>query len=140
MPTSTQFCYWSQTIGDGYASESDLREILEQSRANNERQGITGALLSGSGWFAQVLEGAPEDVHAASERIEHDARHHDVVKLPERTVNERAFPSWSMGFAMIGQSDEVELIRHHAVADRDEAATTATLKLIQESIAKFQMW
>jgi hypothetical protein len=140
MATSTQLCYWSQTIGDGYASESDLREILSASRAGNERAGITGALLTGDGWFAQVLEGSPEAVHALAERIQRDPRHHDVVRLPERTVAERTFPDWAMGFAMTGHSEQVEQIRSRACADHDEAAAETTLALIQESIDKFKLW
>ena len=140
MPESTQFLYWSQTVGDGYASETDIRDILTTSRVSNERAGVTGALLSGDGWFAQVLEGSPESVHGIVERIERDARHRDIVTLPERTVAERAFPDWSMGFGMSGQSERLELIRSQACAVHDEAAAVATLELIQESIAKFQMW
>jgi len=140
MPTSTQLCYWSKTNGGGYASESDLRNILTEARVWNGREGITGALLSGEGWFAQVLEGSPEAVRTVAEMIQRDARHHEVITLPERTVTERAFPDWAMGFAMTGQSEQVDLIRIRARTEHDEAAAVATVALVQESIDKFKLW
>ncbi len=72
--------------------------------------------------------------------IQRDARHHDVVTLPERSVTERTFPDWSMGFAMTGQSEQVDLVRSRARAEHDEASALATVALIEESIAKFQLW
>jgi Sensors of blue-light using FAD len=38
--------------------DAQLRALLAVARANNERQGITGALLQQAGAFLQVLEGA----------------------------------------------------------------------------------
>jgi hypothetical protein len=140
MPASTQFVYWSRTIGDGYPSETDLRDILSEARVRNERDGITGALLSGDGWFAQVLEGSPEAVHSLIESINRDARHHDMVALPESAVTERTFPDWAMGFAMSGESEQLQQIHRLAREQHDQAAAVATLGLIQESIAKFQLW
>jgi hypothetical protein len=140
MPASTQLCYWSRTVCDGYASDTDLHDILSEARFRNQRERITGGLLSGAGWFAQVLEGSPEAVQSLAASIQRDARHHDMVTLPGCTVAERAFPDWSMGFAMSEESEEVELIRRHALVEHDTAAAVATLKLVQESIAKFQMW
>ena len=140
MPKSTQFLYWSQTVGDGNPPEMDLRDILSEARVRNQRDGITGALLSGAGWYSQVLEGSPESVHKLVESIERDGRHHNIVSLPERIVAERTFPDWSMGFAMSGDSEQVNLIRSRACSEQDTASAASTLALIEESIAKFQWW
>jgi hypothetical protein len=37
--------------GSNMLSEEELRKILEQSRSNNEKQGITGVLCVGGGHF-----------------------------------------------------------------------------------------
>ena len=116
MTTWAQLLYWSRTNDDGYASETDLRDILSEARVRNARDGITGALLSGAGWFTQAIEGPSDAVHSLFEGIQRDARHRDIVALPERPVTERTFPDWSMGFAMSGESEQVELIRGHACA------------------------
>jgi len=39
-----------------------LREVLEASRTNNQRGGVTGLLVSGGNRFLQVLEGSTEAV------------------------------------------------------------------------------
>ena len=73
--------------------------ILQRSRANNSRDGITGGLLFSEGYFAQVLEGDLEAVEAAFERIQCDHRHSDVIVLQAGSITHRDFPDWSMAFA-----------------------------------------
>lgn len=85
-----------------FAAEVD--DILAKSRANNSRDGITGALMFNSGCFAQVLEGPLEPVEAAFERIQQDERHGEVSLLTLEPIENRSFPNWAMGF--VGMSDE----------------------------------
>jgi hypothetical protein len=79
-------------------------DILATSRANNERDEITGALMFNAGCFAQVLEGPLDVVEAAFERIQQDDRHSEVSLLAMEPIIERSFPNWAMGF--VGLSDE----------------------------------
>ncbi|SFB64637.1 Sensors of blue-light using FAD [Rhizobium sp. NFR07] len=81
-----------------------IQELLEKSRANNLRDGITGALLFNKGCFAQVLEGSLDKVEAAFERIQQDERHGDVSLLALDPIEQRSFPNWAMGF--IGKSQK----------------------------------
>ena len=69
---------------------SNIDEILAKSRVNNERDGITGALLFNAGCFAQVLEGPLERVESAFERIQQDERHGDVSLLALEPIERRA--------------------------------------------------
>lgn len=98
--------YYSRNLvaGDEPALRSDLESILARSRTNNERDAITGALLFNSGCFAQVLEGPLQQVEAAFERIQQDARHGEVSLLALDTIAERSFPNWAMGY--VGGSAE----------------------------------
>ena len=77
---------------------SAINEILEVSQDRNARSGVTGALLFNRGFFGQILEGTADAVEETYERIQNDDRHHDVALLDVRTIPERAFASWSMGF------------------------------------------
>jgi hypothetical protein len=86
------------------AFSAEVENILEKSRVNNARDGITGALLFNAGCFAQVLEGPLDTVEATFERIQQDERHGDVSLLCFEPQAERSFPNWAMGF--IGLSDE----------------------------------
>jgi len=79
-------------------SEEELWYLLDVSRRNNEKTGVTGMLLYRGGHFFQTLEGPPEAVRDTFDKICRDPRHRDVVKLVERPTQERSFADWSMGF------------------------------------------
>ena len=88
----------NRVIGGPEALAQAIRSILEASKRNNGRTGVTGALMFNSGCFAQVLEGPRADVEDAFERIQQDERHDDVSLLAFDRAPRRAFESWSMGF------------------------------------------
>ena len=79
-------------------SENDIATILDVSRRNNRRDGVTGLLLHLQGVFAQVLEGTPEKVHAALRRIKADPRHTHLTILTDETVEHPVFTDWSMAY------------------------------------------
>ena len=81
-----------------WPGESDLVQLLEQARARNLRQNITGMLLYSNATYMQVLEGKKKDVHEIFEAICNDPRNTGVVKLYEAEIQQRDFPDWSMGF------------------------------------------
>ena len=79
-------------------STEELWSLLEVSRRNNLRAGVTGMLLYKGGNFMQVIEGEAAQVDALHARILRDKRHHGVFTLLDRTLEGREFPVWSMGF------------------------------------------
>ena len=76
----------------------DLRELLERSRANNERLGVTGMLVYADGNFLQVLEGQDDVLSGLLEKIEADPRHRDILTIWRGNVDEPSFGDWRMGF------------------------------------------
>ena len=81
--------------------QSMCTSILDASRANNERDGITGLLIAGHRRFLQALEGPKPAVDTAFARIQRDPRHFACVPLAQREVPQREFPLWSMGFEQV---------------------------------------
>ena len=79
--------------------EAGVLSILEASRRNNARAGITGALLFSTDFFAQALEGPLPAVQQVFERIQCDERHRDTVVLACEPVAIRDFGAWSMAYA-----------------------------------------
>lgn len=73
-----------------------LDAILTKSRSNNERDGVTGLLITGTRRFLQALEGSEQAVWDAYARIKNDPRHHALVLLTGRAVETRAFGNWAM--------------------------------------------
>lgn len=94
MPGLHTIVYVSHAVGD--LSVAELERILEVSRRNNARDGITGALLHLDGDFMQCLEGEETMVREAYARIEHDPRHAGAIVLLDEPITGRAFPTWSM--------------------------------------------
>jgi hypothetical protein len=82
----------------GMLPEQEILEILRISRLNNERHDITGMLLYRDGNFLQVLEGPAAAVDKALEKIKRDPRHHGVILMSRRSVEERQFADWTMAF------------------------------------------
>jgi diguanylate cyclase (GGDEF)-like protein/PAS domain S-box-containing protein len=86
--------YLSQANTD----ESALSIIVDASRKNNTRAGITGCLLYQEGYFLQLLEGNREKVLDLMARIELDPRHGNLQIIAQGYEQSRVFMDWSMGF------------------------------------------
>ena len=79
-------------------SEAVLDALLTECRRRNPQIDITGILLYQDGNFIQVLEGEQAAVMQLFAKIERDPRHHGMLVLSERDIEQRSFPGWSMGF------------------------------------------
>ena len=83
----------------GADGPGEVGRLLAVSRRNNARDGITGALLRSEGHFAQTLEGPPDAVERAFERIRRDWRHADLVVLRREPADARLFEGCPMADA-----------------------------------------
>jgi hypothetical protein len=77
---------------------TEIQRILEVSRKWNSENDITGALMFGEGYFAQVLEGPSSILKSTFGFIACDERHRNVRLLECGPVLKRAFESWSMAY------------------------------------------
>ncbi|PWE49279.1 blue light sensor protein [Thioclava sp. NG1] len=71
-------------------------DILEKSRINNLRDGITGALIVSDRSFMQLLEGERDAVAKCLLRLLGDPRHDDIRILCAGDAEHRLFAGWSM--------------------------------------------
>ncbi len=109
--------YYSRNtiVGDAAALATAITSILAKSQVNNQRVGVTGALMFNSGCFAQVLEGSRSAVEEVFERIQQDERHGEVSLLAFDPTPARAFENWSMGFVGASVDDAARytaLVQH----------------------------
>lgn len=79
-------------------STGEMDSLLETTRCNNARRGITGMLLFTSDSFIQLLEGPEEAVGRTFDAIRRDDRHREVTVLIRDHATTRSFPGWSMGY------------------------------------------
>ncbi|MEP7294426.1 MAG: BLUF domain-containing protein [Chloroflexota bacterium] len=90
-------------------SETELVPLLQKAREKNSRLNVTGMLLYRDGNFLQVLEGEAETVEGLYETISKDPRHRSVLTFMKRTIPEREFSEWQMGFVNLGDVDASQL-------------------------------
>ena len=73
-----------------------FEEIIKISARNNQRDGLTGALVLLDGCFVQVLEGRRARVDALMRRVMDDPRHRELVVLGDWPITARLFAGFSM--------------------------------------------
>jgi len=103
-----QVVYRSRSLIDGAAYDRLHSTCL----SNNPRRGITGVLITHSGWFLQVLEGAAAEIHALLRKIEADPRHTDFLVLRLTAIPTRDFGDWSMASVAVDERRFLELAEH----------------------------
>ncbi len=127
--------YFSTSVG--LFQEEDLVAILEQSRRNNARYGITGVLLYVRGSIIQVLEGEKELLEALYGRIEQDQRHKNVSRVISKPITDRLFSQWSMGYETLTSRQLDALKTTVLLNDSQETATEADSPVVLKMIKLF---
>ena len=114
-----------------------LDTILEQSRRNNPRKGITGLLCMSDDVFIQVLEGGRDAVNELFQTIARDARHTQVRMLVYEEITERRFGQWTMGHVNIAKVNASLLLKYSECATLNPFASSgrATMALLDELVA-----
>ena len=77
-------------------SNQALRELEQQSVAENAQRDITGLLVLTGNVFVQVLEGDTREITSLFSKIACDNRHRAVELLSVQAVVGRLFRDWSM--------------------------------------------
>jgi len=96
--------------------QREVARIMVQSRRNNPRQQLVGALYFGDGCFFQCLEGPQEAVEALYHRLHDDPRHAELRVLAREIVSSPSFSSWAM--KLVPNAPEVQslMVRHGRTA------------------------
>ena len=119
-------------------SEEELSALLRKSRANNERDGITGLLLYSGGNFMQAIEGEETPIRALLDRIEADKRHLRITRLLEEKTESRRFPEWSMAFRPVDRLPESERASVHAFMRGDGAHAGDDRGIVRKLLERFR--
>lgn len=113
-------------------STDQLDEILQTARRNNPPLGITGILVSGGGWYMQLLEGPERSVLKLYSRILDDSRHTNPRILHITPATEALFGEWSMGFV-----NHDPLAFEHVSALRTRRLETVHTSIFAETLREF---
>ena len=97
-------CIYISAATDDFLKE-DIISILELSRENNAKLGITGILLYDEGSFFQVLEGKSNVINSLYEKLLKDRRHTRAKKIVVEPIETRCFSEWTMGYTGLTKQD-----------------------------------
>lgn len=94
--------------------EPEVGRILVQSRRNNPRRGLVGALYYGDGNFFQCLEGTPQALDSLYQTLLADPRHKDLKVLYRKSIDGTSFKAWAMKYVPVA-SDVRALMKQHGL-------------------------
>jgi len=101
MPLSRLLYYSENQLNPKNGSMlQQLSQLMTVSRRNNEKRGITGALIFDPLWFFQCLEGERNTIISVFEFLKDDERHSNVRLVALEDITERSFGSWWMGLIL----------------------------------------
>ena len=134
------YCSRNTISADQGDPAAEIAKILAASRANNARDGVTGALLYSDGCFAQVLEGDLAIVQRTFERIQRDPRHGDVIVLEARRADGRMFGMWDMAMAEPADPAKAQAALALALAEPDGDVGTTVVALLDGIVRRESDW
>ena len=85
-------CYVS-TANTNWA-DSEINQLLQQSKQNYNRNNIQGLLLYSEGNFFQIIEGDKDRILNLYESIENDTRHSNLIKVFEQDIEQELFDGY----------------------------------------------
>jgi hypothetical protein len=114
--------------------QREVGRIMVQSRRNNPRQQLVGALYFGDGCFFQCLEGPQESVEWLYQRLHGDPRHGDLRVLSRELIASPSFSNWAMKLVPNAQEVQALMARHGRTAfdpySFDESLRLAMVQLL----------
>lgn len=123
-------------VQDDSGINREVARILMQSRRNNPRQGLVGALYFGDGNFFQCLEGEAEALDEVCERIRQDSRHTGMKVLGRHPIKSRSFSVWAMKFVPNAMQVQILLVSRGLTRFEpekfDESTISAMLTLLRQ--------
>lgn len=103
-------------------SLGNLVTILAQSQRNNDRDDLTGALVSHRDRYVQTVEGPGPALDALMRRLGTDPRHRGMTLLGREPVSARLFGRWTMASILITPALGTALDRLVGIDDGSPAA------------------
>jgi hypothetical protein len=117
-------CIYASAAAPGLTA-ADLRDLVETSRHNNERLGISGILLYVEGSFFQVLEGNGSVVAPLYAAIQRDLRHTNITQIICESIPCRSFAGWSMGYLSISRDELSNIVGIRSFSTQHDLAGLA---------------
>ncbi|MBQ4804936.1 BLUF domain-containing protein [Aquimarina sp. MMG015] len=89
-----------------FLTNSDINELFEFVKINNNSLNITGILMYSDGNFFQILEGEKTLIKDLFQNILADSRHYDVIKIFDHEMIQPSFSKYNSSFTTINRKSE----------------------------------
>jgi hypothetical protein len=122
----------------GVLTPADVKDIVRTSARNNQRLGVTGALMLSGGVFLQCLEGDHLAVNTLYHSILLDARHREPAILDFREIDARLYAGWTMGLVPTTEANERLFLKYspQAMFDPYQMRPVALNALFEELVVQ----
>lgn len=97
----------------------EISKIVEVSRENNRRDGVTGVLCHDHRYFLQWIEGPRDAINVLYNKLVTDDRHKNLVILDYAPIFAREFPNWDMGCIRSAELDNDIILKYVYEGDFD---------------------
>ncbi|SMB83487.1 BLUF domain protein [Hymenobacter roseosalivarius DSM 11622] len=104
-----------------------MQSLVTHARSNNALHHVTGALFYDGEHFAQILEGAQQEVESLFTRIQADNRHRQVTVVTRSQRARREYPHWGMAGHLLAAAQFAELVK--CLPDEAEEPASRSLRV-----------
>ena len=101
--------YMSVYTGSDADIVEDLRNICKTAKAFNPLQEITGVLFYHKKRFLQLIEGEQDRLELLMNKIQHDDRHCQLIRVVDTPVQQRGFEDWNMDTFNLESDQRIDL-------------------------------
>ncbi|WP_081415714.1 BLUF domain-containing protein [Aquimarina latercula] len=118
-----------------FLTNSDVNELFEYVKVNNNRLKITGILMYSDGNFFQILEGEKKLIHDLFKKILLDSRHYDIIKIFDHEMTKPSFSKYNSNFSTINKRSEHSELQQFL--EKEKSNNPETFKSISYLTNKF---
>lgn len=93
--------------------ESEIKNVLSNSKSWNNEHDITGLLLFSEGNFFQIIEGEKSLIHELFENIQSDKRHRNIMQIFGKDIHKEAYDGYESDFVSEEADYDPEKFQHY---------------------------
>lgn len=93
--------------------ESEIKNVLRNSKSWNNEHDITGLLLFSEGNFFQIIEGEKSLIHELFENIQSDKRHRNIMQIFGKDIHKEAYDGYESDFVSEEADYDPEKFQHY---------------------------
>ena len=91
----------------------EIKDLLNNSKEWNNKNGITGLLLYSGGNFFQIIEGEKNMISELFQEIKSDKRHQDIIQIFGKEIHKKAYDGYDSDYVSEDSDIDPEQFQHY---------------------------